>query len=329
MSAEKKGVVVVGSLNMDLVAYTARIPVEGETVIGSNFQTHPGGKGANQAVAVARLGYPVSLIGRLGDDAFGAQLREHLQAAGVDVLAVATSPCTSGVAVIVVADTGENCIVMTPGANALLTPADLDVNIKVLRGAGIVLTQLEIPLATVEHLAMICAREKIPLILDPAPAHKLPAGLLSKVAWFTPNETEADFYIGTKGSKSHDPAAMAKTLMRKGAHGVVLKLGTRGAYLVNEGEPGTLLSPFRVKAVDTTAAGDAFNGAFATGLLMEKGPVESVRFATAAAAISVTRVGAQPSMPDIAEVEQLLKSVEAGTFRDGSSTKQQKRAIIL
>jgi len=306
MLAEKKQVVVVGSINMDLVANTERIPVKGETVAGNDFQTHPGGKGANQAVAVARLGYPVAMIGRLGNDAFGAQLREHLQNAGVNIAGVMTSRCSSGVAVIIVSDTGENCIVVTPGANALLTPEDLDANIEILRSAGVVLTQLEIPMETVQHLAEICAYENVPLILDPAPAKRLPDGLLENVDWFTPNETEANFFIGDKVADPHDPALITQMLMRQGARRVVLKLGSRGAYLADGDELGELLRPFPVQAVDTTAAGDAFNGAFATGLLTGKGYITSARFAVAAAALSVTRAGAQPSMPAMAEVEELL-----------------------
>lgn len=306
MSAGVKPVVVVGSINIDLVANTARIPREGETVLGTGFQIHPGGKGANQAVAVGRLGYPVRMIGRVGDDAFGEQLRQQLQAAGVDVVAVATTPGTSGIAMIVVAETGENCIVITPGANALLTPEDLDRNIDILRGAGIVLTQLEIPIPTVQHLARICAREGVPLILDPAPAKELPDGLLEDVTWFTPNETEATFFLPDGQGDLSDPAAMARTLLQRGVRGVVLKLGSRGAYLAAGAVPGELLQPFVVRAVDTTAAGDAFNGAFAAALLMERGPRESAAFASAAAALSVTRAGAQPSMPLMAEVEELL-----------------------
>lgn len=308
MSAGAKPVVVVGSINIDLVANTARIPKEGETVLGTDFQIHPGGKGANQAVAVARLGYPVRMIGRLGDDAFGAQLRGHLEAAGVDVSGVATTPGTSGVAVILVADTGENCIVITPGANALLTPEDLDRNLEVLRSAGIVLTQLEIPMPTVQHLARICAREGVPLILDPAPAKELPPGLLEDITWFTPNETESTFFLPEANGDGSDPAGVAASFLQQGVRGVVLKLGARGAYLASEAVPGQLLTPFPVRAVDTTAAGDAFNGAFATALLMRKGPRESASFASAAAALSVTRPGAQPSMPVLAEVEQLLRS---------------------
>ena len=167
MSAGSKPVAVVGSINIDLVTNTKRIPVRGETVVGSGFQIHSGGKGANQALAVARLGYPVCMIGRIGDDAFGQQLRTHLEQAGVNVAGVITTTETSGVATIIVADSGENCIVITPGANALLTPEDIDANVGIIRSSGVVLTQLEIPLETVEHLAGICAREGIPLILDP------------------------------------------------------------------------------------------------------------------------------------------------------------------
>jgi ribokinase len=306
MQAGKKPVVVVGSINIDLVANAERIPVEGETVQGRDFQIHPGGKGANQAVAVGRLCYPVAMIGRIGDDSFGEQLREHLAGAGVDISAVAVSPGTSGVAVIVVAENGENSIVITPGANAHVSPADIDANLELIRSAGVVLTQLEIPVPTVLHLARICAREKVPLILDPAPAQALPAELLEIVEWFTPNETEAAFYTGHVDAESS--SAMAQFLMKKGIKGVLLKLGSRGVYVATHKDVAEQLPSFEVKAVDTTAAGDAFNGAFATGLMMNLNPVESARFAAAAAAVSVTRPGAQPSMPSIAEVEQMLHS---------------------
>jgi ribokinase len=314
MSAGTKPVAVVGSINIDLVANTQHLPVEGETVLGSGFQIHPGGKGANQAVAVARLGYPVRMIGRLGDDAFGAQLRRHLEQAGVDVAGIATTHGSSGVATIIVADSGENCIVITQGANALLTPEDLDANIDIIRSAGVVLTQLEIPVETVTHLATICAREGVPLILDPAPAMQLPPQVLQAVTWFTPNETEAAFFIGdTDGAPElRDPARVAKALIGRGTPGIVLKLGSRGAFIASKDSLEERLSPFPVQAVDTTAAGDAFNGAFAVGLLLDKGPVESARFATAAAALSVTRAGAQPSMPTMAEVNQLLQNARAG-----------------
>lgn len=312
MSAGKKPIAVVGSINIDLVANTEVIPVGGETVLGSGFQIHPGGKGANQAVAIARLGYPVRLIGKLGDDVFGAQLRSHLEQVGVDIGGVATTPGSSGVAMITVANDGENCIVIIPGANARLTPDDIDANIDIIRSSGMVLTQLEIPVETVEHLARICAREAIPVILDPAPAKELPASVLKAVTWFTPNEIEAAFFTGERYDTSdlRDPVHTARTLIGRDIPGVVLKLGSRGAFIASKNALAEWLSPFSVQPVDTTAAGDAFNGAFAVGLLLEKGPVASARFASAAAALSVTRVGAQPSMPAMAEVERLLENAK-------------------
>jgi ribokinase len=309
MLGGKKPVVVVGSINIDLVANTERIPVEGETVLGKDFQIHPGGKGANQAAAVARLGYPVRMIGRLGDDTFGAQLKAHLESMGVDVTGVTITPGTSGVATIIVGGKGENSIVITPGANALLTPQDLEANLEIIRSAGIVLTQLEIPIETVQHLTEICFQERIPLILDPAPAKELPPDLLKNIEWFTPNETEAAFFLGNSNGVVNmaDPAPVAQMLLKNGMKGVVLKLGSRGAYLASATGLAELLEAFAVPAIDTTAAGDAFNGAFATGLMLQMGPVESARFAAAAAAISVTRAGAQSSMPIMAEVEQMLR----------------------
>lgn len=304
-----KPIVVVGSINIDLVVNAERIPVKGETVLGNEFRIHPGGKGANQAVAVGRLGYPVRMIGRLGDDSFGSQLRQNLERAGVDIAGVATTEGSSGVAVIVVAQNGENSIVITPGANALLTPQDLEANLEIIRSAGVVLTQLEIPDETVEYLTKICAREGVPLILDPAPAKVLPAELFKNIEWFTPNEVEAAFFMenSTSATNKFDPDSMAQTLINKGVKGVVLKLGSRGAYLASRTGLTEFVSPFSVKAIDTTAAGDAFNGAFATGLMLRMGPAQSARFAGAAAAISVTRAGAQPSMPVMADVEQLLE----------------------
>jgi ribokinase len=308
MQTDKSPVVVVGSINIDLVANTERIPMKGETVLGSDFQIHPGGKGANQAVAVARLGYPVSLIGRLGGDAFGSQLRTRLESAGVDVAGVTTTTGISGVALIVVASNGENCIVITPGANALLTPKDLDAHIDIIRSAGVVLTQLEIPIETVQHLARICAREKVPLILDPAPAKEIPQNLFEDVEWFTPNETEAAFFAGKSNGAAEmgDPVTMANMLMSQGVKGVVLKLGSRGAFIASRDGLAERLTSFPVQAVDTTAAGDAFNGAFAVALLLEMGPIESARFATAAAAVSVTRPGAQPSLAAMSDVQRML-----------------------
>ena len=301
----RKPIVVVGSINIDLVAKAEHIPVAGETVAGVDFQTHQGGKGANQAVAIARLGYPVHMIGRTGDDAFGEQLREGLRAAEVDISGVGVSPGSSGVAVILVSPSGENVIVVTPGANGLVMPEDIDAHIAMIRSAGLVLTQLEIPLATVEHLAAVCARERVPLMLDPAPASELPESVLKQIRWFTPNEIEAGFYLADE-SRDGLPEVIAKSLLALGPEAVVLKLGARGVYLQDRDGLDRQVDGFKVRAVDTTAAGDAFNGSFAAALMLGIAPEDSARFAAAAAAISVTRAGAQPSMPTLSEVQQLL-----------------------
>jgi ribokinase len=314
MVTKKKPIVVVGSINIDLVARAEHIPVIGETTLGLDFQMHPGGKGANQAVAVARLGQPVVMIGKLGSDSFGAQLRSHLQSAGVDIRGVGATPGSSGVAMIVVSTRGENSIVVTPGANAMLTPGDLDAHLDLIRAASIVLTQLEIPISTVEHLASICQREGIPLILDPAPAQALPTSVLHGVQWFTPNVTEAAFYLGAAlhNCDNLSYSDIAGALLHSGVPGTILKLGADGAYIASSrglDEHGVHehIGAFPVHVVDTTAAGDAFNGAFAAALMSGKSPLQSAHFASAAAAISVSRHGAQPSMPTLKEVEHLLE----------------------
>ena len=308
--SKKRPIVVVGSINTDLVAIADKIPAVGETVLGTGFQIHPGGKGANQAVAVARLGYPVRMIGRLGNDSFGTQLRTHMETAGVDCSNVDTCEGPSGVAVILVSSRGENCIVVTPGANAKVTPRDVEANLSTIREAGIVLAQLEIPLETVEYLSVICGRENIPMILDPAPASELPLEIFRNLAWFTPNESEAAFYAGNAGDTTNtsSPDDTAQKLLAKGCRGVLLKMGSRGAYLATPESAGQIVPAFPVTAVDTTAAGDAFNSGFATGLMLGKSAYDSAIFASAVAAISVTRPGAQPSMPSMAEVERFLES---------------------
>lgn len=309
MSAQKP-IIVVGSINTDLVAVTKRMPAVGETVIASDFQRHPGGKGANQAVGVARLGYPVGLIGRLGDDAFGAELRSNLHAAGVDIAGVSTSDGVSGVAVVLVTERGDNSILIAPGANSKVMPEDLDANLPLLRSAGMVLAQLEVPLETIEHLARICAREDVPLILDPAPARDLPPGLFKDIAWFTPNQTEAAFYLGDRHAASNQPspAETAQMFFSQGCRGVVLKMGANGTYLASRDGIGSLVPAFSVEAIDTTAAGDAFNAGFATALMSGRSPLDSATFAAAVAAISVTRRGAQPSMPSMTEVNAFMEN---------------------
>ena len=302
-----KPIVVVGSINIDLVARAERIPLAGETVRSSDFQMHPGGKGANQAVAVARLGYPVRMIGRVGSDAFGEKLREQLASSGVDASLVLTSEGPSGVAVIAVVPSGENAIVVTPGANAQVSPQDVESNAGVISEAGAVLTQLEIPFETVERLARLCAQANVPLLLDPAPARALPAGLLGLVSWLTPNETEITECLPPGATGSPNPIETAETLARRVRSGVLLKRGARGAFLAGSDGLRQQIDAFEVTAVDTTAAGDAFNGAFAVARMMGRSAMESARFATAAGAVSVTRAGAQPSMPILEEVERLRR----------------------
>jgi ribokinase len=305
---KQKTILVVGSVNIDLVATAQKIPAVGETVIGTDFQIYPGGKGANQAVAIARLGYPVHMLGCLGSDDFGLQLRNRMAQAGVCMSNVVTVDGPSGTAVIEVSSKGENSIVVAPGANHKLTPRHLEANISLFRQASLVLAQLEIPIETIQCLSSICRRERISLILDPAPACELTQDVFRSVAWFTPNESEAAFY--TRGGKgSSEPwhsRKVSDALIGQGCSGVVLKLGSKGAYLTSKGEDGTMLPAFDVTPIDSTAAGDAFNGAFAVGLICGKTPRSSAEFACAAAAISVTRKGAQPSMPSMAEVNAFV-----------------------
>jgi ribokinase len=301
-----KPVVVVGSINMDLVARTARIPLAGQTVSGTDFQTTPGGKGANQAVAVARLGYPVEMVGMVGapregnPDVFGEALIANLKSAGVGTDGVKRVEGPSGVAPIVVAEDGQNCIVVVPGANGKVDAAYVESQAELIRGAGMVLCQLELPLATVGRVLELCAEAGVPVMLDPAPAAALPAETWGRVAWVTPNETEAAFYVG-----GLEAEAAARELLERGVGGVVLKRGAEGALVAADGRMEWVRA-FKVTAVDAVGAGDCFNGAFAVGLLEGKDAWAAARFASAAAAISVTRRGAQASMPTREEVEGFL-----------------------
>ncbi|MGA8041848.1 MAG: ribokinase, partial [Terracidiphilus sp.] len=298
----RKPVVVVGSINMDLVARTPAIPLAGQTLIGSDFTTTPGGKGANQAVAVARLGYPVAMVGAVGDDVFAQSLLDNLNASGVDTSAVARVAGPSGVAPIAVADNGENSIVVVPGANAKVDSALVDRHLALIQTAGMVLCQLELPMETTLHVLDVCKRAAVPVMLDPAPAAPLPHDVWRRIAWCTPNETEAALYVG----QTLPAEEAARQLLARGLHGVVLKRGAQGAYIALESGSAAWVKPFSVQAVDTVAAGDCFNGAFAVALLEDKDPLHAARFASAAAAISVTRHGAQSSMPTRQEVESLL-----------------------
>jgi ribokinase len=308
----QKPIVVVGSINLDLVASTDRIPQIGETVIGRSFATFFGGKGANQAVAVARLGYPVSMVGNVGNDAFGTQLRNGLAEAGVNTEYVGTVEGSSGTALITTGANGENSIVVVPGANALLTPKSLERSAPLLKQAGFILAQLEIPLETVEYLAEFAERHDIPFMLDPAPARELPSSLLRRVSWLTPNETETRQLLKSNFEDNDETTyAAADELRSSGAKNVVLKLGSRGCVVSQGSQSKERIPAFSVNAVDTTAAGDAFNGGFAVGLLSGYSARESGVFASAVAALSVTRPGAQPSMPRGDEVEKFLQEHQA------------------
>jgi ribokinase len=303
MADLRKAIVVVGSINMDLVAHTRHIPVPGQTVIGTGFDTTPGGKGANQAVAAARLGYPVSMVGAVGEDVFGQALLDNLKQAGVSTEAVACLTGPSGVAPILVAENGENSIVVVPGANSKMDCVAIDRQAALIRSAGMVLCQLELPLDTVIHTLALCAKADVPVILDPAPAAPLPDEVFGQVTWFTPNETEATFYLGNPLA----PEQAAQKLIERGLKGVVLKRGAEGAYVAVAGGKADWVPAFAVEAIDTVGAGDCFNGAFAVALLEGSDPWTAARFASAAAAFSVTRRGAQASMPSRAEVEAFLR----------------------
>jgi ribokinase len=301
---------VIGSLNTDLVHTVPRIPAPGETVIASGAEALPGGKGANQAVAAARLGANVSMVGRVGADPMGATLLARLQADGVDTKRVRLTPGVfTGSATIYVDPRGENSIVVSPGANAKLTPADVDAAESLIRRASVVLLQLEIPLATVRHALALSRRLGIPTILDPAPVppRGLPRPVLSAATYLTPNQPESLHVLGRRpppGARVPDPRRVAEQLLSRGAKTVILKLGDRGSALASRPDGFQLIRPFRVKVTDSTAAGDAFNAALAVALSEGQPLQEAARFANAAGALCCTKVGAQPSLPTRLDVEK-------------------------
>jgi ribokinase len=312
----QKPIVVVGSINLDLVVGAERIPQVGETIIGNTFNTFFGGKGANQAVAAAKLGYPVAMVGNVGSDAFGTQLRNGLKDAGVDAAYVNTVEGPSGVALITTGRRGENNIVVVPGANGRLTPELLEQAAPLLQRSGFLLAQLEIPMETVEYLAQFAERHNIPLMLDPAPAHQLSEKLLRKLTWITPNETEAKELLKAEVRNGDEGSyAAADRLLTSGVQNVLLKLGSNGCVIAEGTLAKERIPAFSVDAVDTTAAGDAFNAGFAVGLMRGSTVGSSAVFASAVAAISVTRPGAQPSMPTGDEVARFLDQHSVATAK--------------
>jgi ribokinase len=304
----KPRVAVVGSSNTDMIIKLKRIPRPGETLLGGHFMTAAGGKGANQAVAAARTGGQVSFIARVGSDTLGDQAIGRLRADGVDIAHVARDrQMPSGAALIFVSERGENSIAVAGGANGRLSAADVKKARTIIASAHILLMQLESPLAAVMAGMKLASEAHIPVILNPAPAQRLPNELLRQVSILTPNEAEAELLTGFKLTTIASVERAATRLRHCGIPTVIVTLGKRGALIASEGGV-RLVQGFKVKAVDTTGAGDVFNGALAVALA-EGQPVErAVRFANAAAAISVTREGAQTSAPSRRAIELFLKA---------------------
>jgi len=299
-------IVVVGSSNTDMIVQLPHLPKPGETVSGGAFSTAAGGKGANQAVAAARAGANVGLVARVGEDSFGEQAIAGFVGDGIDVSHVTrNSAAPSGVALIFVDDGGENCIAVAPGANATLTPEDVEAAEDLITGAEVVVMQLETPIETVGRAAALAREHGVRVILNPAPARQLSDEILGNVSILTPNESEAELLTGIQVSDDAGAEEAARALSARGVDIVILTLGSRGAY-VFESDSGELVPGFEVQAVDTTAAGDVFNGSLAVGLAEGKPLAEAVRFANAAAALSVTKLGAQPSAPTRSEIETFL-----------------------
>ncbi|MFW6146420.1 MAG: ribokinase [Planctomycetota bacterium] len=301
-------ILVVGSINMDLVVRSEHIPAPGETVLGGDLITSPGGKGANQAVAAARLGGGCRMIGRVGDDSFGEALLANLAAEGVDTAGVrALAGIPSGVALIAVAADGENAIVVAPGANGRLTAEELEAHDEAFAAASVVVLQLELPLDTVVAAAERARRHGCTVILDPAPAPAaLPAALYA-VDVISPNVSEAATLLGRAGA---DGEHVAAALAERGAAAAVLKLGAAGSLVWQDGR-AERIAPFAVTPVDTTAAGDAFTAALAVAVARGDALADAARFANAAGALACTRVGAQNAAPRLEEVASLMRQADA------------------
>lgn len=304
----KVHVLVVGSSNTDMVIQLERLPRPGETVLGGQFTTAAGGKGANQAVAAARAGATVTFIASVGEDQFGKQAIAGFRKEAIKVRHIQRNGrAPSGVALIFVSRTGQNCIGVAGGANAMLLPADIRRAAPAFHRAHTLLVQLETPLPTVEAAIRQAARQQLQVILNPAPAQPLSDNFLRRINVITPNESEAEQLTGIRVSREKNAARAARHLMQRGVPIVILTLGARGAFVATS-DSSHHVPGFAVNPVDTTAAGDVFNGALAVALGERQPLLQAVRFANAAAAISVTRLGAQPSAPHRREIERLLKT---------------------
>ena len=299
-------IVVVGSSNTDMILRMDHIPRPGETILGGPFTMAAGGKGANQAVASARAGGNVTFLARVGSDMFGRQAIEGFRKDEIDVQhVIQDDEAPSGVALIFVAADGENSIGVASGANARLAPADVQQAAPLIAAADVLVMQLETPLETIELAATIAAQNGVTVILNPAPARLLGDAVLQHVSILTPNESEAELLTGVAVSDEHGAAEAAKALHAKGVGTVIVTLGARGAYVSSDQFLG-LVPAFQVSAVDTTAAGDVFNGALAVALAEDQPLEVAARFASAAAALSVAILGAQPSAPRRRDIEAML-----------------------
>jgi ribokinase len=298
-------ITVVGSTNTDMVIKTSRLPMPGETILGGEFLMNPGGKGANQAVAAARLNGNVTLVAKTGLDVFGRQAKSLFQSENLNTDFLFSDPdSTSGIALITVDEYAENCIVVAPGANARLDRKDIDRAVSAILNADIVLMQLEIPLDTIIYTAEIAFKAGKKVILNPAPAQKLPDSLLGMLYMITPNETEAELLTGIKVTDQESAKTAARSLLAKGTKVVVITMGSKGAMFAT-GATCEFIPAFKVKAVDTTAAGDCFNGALAVALAEGAGLSGAIAFANRAASVSVTRMGAQASAPYRWEIDSM------------------------
>lgn len=298
--------VVLGSVNADHVLQVPSFPRPGETLHGRNYQVIPGGKGANQAVAAARLNADIGFIACVGDDSFGINIRESFRLDGINIKGIKMQPnCPTGIAMIQVSDSGENSICLSAEANDYLTADAIEDDLATIANAQYLLMQLETPLAGIERAAQVAKENHTQVILNPAPARELPDALLQNVDLITPNETEAEVLTGITVQCDTSAQQAADALHQKGIATVMITLGAKGVWLSQHGV-GQLIEGFKVQATDTTAAGDTFNGAFVTGLLEEMSIESAIKFAHAAAAISVTRFGAQTSIPHREEVEVFL-----------------------
>ncbi len=303
-------IVVIGSSNTDMIVQTPHIPRPGETILGGTFNTAAGGKGANQAVSCARAGGAVTFVARVGKDMFGDQALQGFQKDGINTEYVITdAQAPSGVALIIVDDKGENSIAVASGANGNLSVADVQAAETAIGAAGIVLMQLEVPLETVEAAAKLAHTKQAQVILNPAPAQPLSDALLQQVAILTPNETEAQMLTGIDVTDEDTAQQAAQALCAKGVGSVIITLGAAGAYVYADAFKG-MVSGFKVNPVDTTAAGDTFNGTLAVALAEGNSLEQAVSFANAAAALSVTKLGAQPSAPDRETIERFVKEYQ-------------------